>query len=52
MQPQLICSWKKGMIGREIFIRGQIGLLSKHLFLNALRTSRLADAASDVKGKM
>lgn len=40
------------MTGREISIRGQIGLSSKHLFLNALRTSRWADAASDVKRKI
>lgn len=51
MQPQLNGNWKMGMIGRDISIRGQIGLSSKHLFLNALRTSRWAGAASDVKGK-
>lgn len=52
MEAQLNCNWKKGMIGREISIRGQIGLSSKHLFLNALGTSRWADAALDMKEKM
>jgi len=49
MQPQLNCNWKKEVIGREISIRGQRGLSSKHLFLHAVRTSKWSDAASDVK---